>query len=176
LRNDINSVRQHLAHLDDRQKKRVLKSVFSDEAMPAWLADSLGGQDMTPQSRLERFYATGTMTYEALTAAEKLFGQGIDVEVIHCPTIKPLDKATILKSVERTHAVITVEEAQIIGGLGGAVAELLSEEFPTLLKRIGVRDRFGESGEPQELLDKFGLRAKNLVLAAHDMMERKHKR
>lgn len=119
---------------------------------------------------------TGSLTYEALVAAEKLFTQGIDVEVIHCPTIKPLDAVTILKSVERTRAVITAEEAQIAGGLGGAVSELLGEELPVPIKRIGIRDRFGESGEPQELMDKFGLRAKNLMLAAHEMMDRKHKK
>jgi transketolase len=120
--------------------------------------------------------STGTMTYEALVAAEKLFVSGIDVEVIHCPTIKPLDAVTILKSAEKTKAVMTVEEAQINGGLGGAVAELLAEELPVLLKRVGVRDRFGESGEPQELLDKFGLRAKNLMVYAHELMERKRAR
>lgn len=119
---------------------------------------------------------TGTLTYEALVAAEKLFTQGIDVEVIHCPTIKPLDAVTILKSVQRTKAVITAEEAQIAGGLGGAVAELLGDEFPVPIKRIGIRDRFGESGEPQELMDKFGLRSNDLILAAHEMIERKHKK
>lgn len=117
--------------------------------------------------------ATGTMTYQALVAAEHLFKQGIDAEVIHCPTIKPLDAVTILKSVHKTGAVITVEEAQINGGLGGAVAELLSEEHPTPLKRIGMRDSFGESGKPEELLEHFGLTAKHIMLAAHDIVEKK---
>lgn len=120
--------------------------------------------------------ATGTMTYHAMVAAEKLFKEGIDVEVVHCPTIKPLDAVTILKSVEKTKCVITAEEAQINGGLGGAVAELLSEEFPAPLKRIGIRDRFGESGAPDELMHHFGLTAKHLMIAAHDMIEKKHKR
>lgn len=117
--------------------------------------------------------ATGTMTYQALVAAEKLFKDGIDVEVIHCPTIKPLDAATILTSMHKTKAVITVEEAQINGGLGGAVAELLGEEFPVPLKRIGVRDTFGESGDPSELLEHFGLTAKHIMIAAHEIMEKK---
>jgi len=117
--------------------------------------------------------ATGTMTYQALLAAEMLFKTGIDVEVIHCPTIKPLDAVTILKSVEKTKTVITVEEGQIIGGLGGAVAELLSEELPTKLKRIGVRDRFGESGTPEELLHHFGLTAKHIAMAIHDAYDNK---
>lgn len=115
---------------------------------------------------------TGTMTYQAMVAAEKLFKDGIDLEVIHCPTIKPLDAATILKSVQKTGRVITVEEAQINGGLGGAVAELISEHHPAPLKRIGMRDRFGESGKPDELMQHFGLTAKHIMLAAHDMMEK----
>lgn len=115
---------------------------------------------------------TGTMTYHAMVAAEKLFKDGIDLEVIHCPTIKPLDAATILKSVQKTGRVITAEEAQINGGLGGAVAELLSENHPAPLKRIGMRDRFGESGNPDELLKHFGLTAKHIMMAAHDMMDR----
>lgn len=120
--------------------------------------------------------STGTMTYHAMAAAEMLFKSGIDVEVVHCPTIKPLDNVTILKSVQKTRAVITAEEAQINGGLGGAVAELLSEEYPVPLKRIGMRDRFGESGKPEELMQHFGLTAKHLVLAAHDIMAKKEKK
>jgi transketolase len=119
--------------------------------------------------------ATGAMTYQALVAAEKLFRDGIDVEVIHCPTIKPLDEATILRSAKRTGLVITMEEAQVAGGLGGAVTELLSERYPVPVRRIGIQDRFGESGEPNELLEKFGLTAKHLQLAIHSMVA-DHKR
>lgn len=119
--------------------------------------------------------STGTMTYHALVAAEMLFKDGIDAEVVHCPTIKPLDAVTILKSVHKTKAVITAEEAQITGGLGGAIAELLSEEAPTLMKRIGMRDRFGESGKPDELMHHFGLTGKHLAIAAHELMEKKPK-
>lgn len=122
------------------------------------------GKDLT-------IIATGTMTYQALVAAEKLFKQGIDAEVVHVPTIKPLDSATILQSVQKTGAVITVEEAQIAGGLGGAVAELLAEEYPVPLKRIGIRDRFGESGKPDELLEHFGLTAQHITIAAHSLIQ-----
>lgn len=114
--------------------------------------------------------STGTMTYQAMVAAMKLYTQGIDAEVVHVPTIKPLDSETILKSVQRTKAVITVEEAQINGGLGGAIAELLSEECPKPLKRIGIRDTFGQSGTPEELLHHYGLTAKHIQLAAHSML------
>jgi transketolase len=123
------------------------------------------GEDVT-------IIATGTMTYQAMLAAEKLFNDGIDAEVVHVPTIKPLDNVTILKSVQKTKHVITVEEAQINGGLGGAIAELLGEEFPAKLKRIGIRDRFGESGNPDELLEHFGLTAKHIQLAAHQILSK----
>lgn len=117
--------------------------------------------------------ATGTMSYQALLAAEKLFSEGIDAEVVHVATIKPLDAATILKSVQKTGFVVTAEEAQITGGLGGAVAELLSEHHPTPMRRIGMKDRFGESGKPEELLKHFGLTAHHIMLAVHDVMSHK---
>jgi transketolase len=122
------------------------------------------GEDVT-------IIATGTMTYQALVAAENLFKQGIDAEVIHCPTIKPLDADTIIRSAKRTKRVITVEEGQAAGGLGAAVAELLSEHYPVPIRRIGMADRFGESGDPTELLDHFGLDAKHIQLVAHEMVK-----
>ncbi len=117
--------------------------------------------------------ATGIMTYQALLAAEQLFKDGVDAEVVHVPTIKPLDGETILKSVRKTGCVVTVEEAQMAGGLGGAVAELLAENHPAFMHRIGMQDRFGESGGPDELLHYFGLDAKHIRLAAHHIVERK---
>jgi transketolase len=122
------------------------------------------GKDLT-------IISTGTMTYQALVAADKLFTEGIDAEVVHVPTIKPLDGVTILKSVHKTKKVMTVEEHQINGGLGGAVAELLSEEFPVKIKRIGVRDRFGQSGKPDELLLHYGLTYKHIMSEAHRMVK-----
>jgi transketolase len=114
--------------------------------------------------------ATGTMTYQAMDAAEKLSKDGISAEVIHAPTIKPLDEEIILESAARTRHVITAEEGQIIGGLGGAVAELLSEQLPTKLIRIGMKDRFGESGKPDELFKHFGLTGFHIAAAAHHML------
>lgn len=124
------------------------------------------GEDVT-------IIATGTMTYQALAAADKLFNDGIDAEVIHVPTIKPLDTATILKSVRKTGCVVTAEEGQIAGGLGGAIAELLAEECPAPMLRIGMQDRFGESGTMQELVEYFGLDAKHIQLAAHHVHDKK---
>lgn len=118
--------------------------------------------------------ATGTMTAPALEAAEKLFADGIDAEVIHVPTIKPLDSATILKSIRKTGCAITVEEAQVNGGLGSAVAELIVENHPVPMKRIGMQDHYGETGEPAELLEHFGLDMKHIRMAAHHVVELKH--
>ncbi|HVU59229.1 MAG TPA: transketolase C-terminal domain-containing protein [Candidatus Saccharimonadales bacterium] len=117
--------------------------------------------------------ATGTMTYHALAAAAALYKQGIDAEVVHVPTVKPLDIETILHSIQKTKCVVTAEEGQINGGLGGAIAELAGEYYPVPLKRIGMQDRFGESGEPSELLVHFGLDAKHIQLAAHAVVAKK---
>lgn len=114
--------------------------------------------------------ATGTMTYQAMAAAALLVKDGIHAEVVHVPTIKPLDAKTILDSAAKTGYVITVEEAQINGGLGGAIAELLGENLPTPMMRVGMLDRFGESGQPEQLLKHFGLTSTHIALAAHHLL------
>lgn len=101
--------------------------------------------------------ATGIMTPYALLAANILKDQNVSVEVVYAPTIKPLDKATIIGSVQKTGRAVTVEDAQIAGGLGGAIAELLGDEMPAPLRRLGMLDRYGESGAPLELIAHFGL-------------------
>ena len=116
--------------------------------------------------------ATGTMTYQALLAAEKLATQNISAEVIHCPTLKPLDSATILASLKKTACVVTCEEHQISGGLGGLIAELSSEHCPVPLVRVGVRDQFGQSGRPDELLAHYGLTYQQIILATNSVLER----
>jgi transketolase len=116
--------------------------------------------------------STGVMTPIALEAAEKLFHQGIDVEVVHCPTIKPLDVATIVKSAKKTGRVLTLEEAQVAGGLGGVVAECLGEECPVPMIRMGIKDKFGQSGTPAELLEHYGLDVKHVILQAHALMDK----
>lgn len=115
--------------------------------------------------------ATGTMTYQALVAADILAKDNISAEVVHVPTIKPLDEATILASVKKTGHVVTAEEAQINGGLGGAIAELLAENLPTPMMRVGMKDRFGESGEPEELIKHFGLDGPRIAVAAHALLQ-----
>lgn len=106
--------------------------------------------------------ACGQMVYKALLAAKQLQEHNITVRVINCHTIKPLDAKTILKAAEETGCIVTVEEHQIHGGLGAAVAEVVSQHFPVPIKIIGIEDHFGESGEPQELLEKFGLTVENI--------------
>lgn len=115
---------------------------------------------------------TGTMTYQCLVAAKILHGDGVDAEVVHVPTLKPLDSKTILASAQKTRIVITAEEAQAAGGLGGAIAELLGDQLPTPLRRVGMQDRFGESGEPDELLKVFGLTGTHIAMHAHEMIEK----
>ncbi len=109
------------------------------------------------EGREATLLGTGTMTYQLLVAANELAKQGIEVEVVHVPTVKPLDEDVILASVKKTGRVVTAEEAQINGGFGGAIAELLGEKLPTPLKRIGMLDHFGESGTHAELLEHFNL-------------------
>lgn len=106
---------------------------------------------------------TGTMTYQLLKAAEKLETLGVRAEVVHVPTVKPLDEELILASVRKNGRAVTAEEGQIKGGFGGAIAELLGEKLPTPLIRIGMQDRFGESGAPTELLDYFGLTGEKIA-------------
>jgi transketolase len=114
---------------------------------------------------------TGTMTYQLLVAAKVLAEQGISAEVVHVPTIKPLDETTIIASARKTGRVVTAEEAQIKGGFGGAIAELLSDQLPTPLKRIGMQDRFGESGAANELLDYFGLTGAKMAITVKEFID-----
>lgn len=110
--------------------------------------------------------AAGPLLYQALAAARRLEAAGVSAEVLNCHTVKPLDEKAILSSVRKTGAVVTVEEHQIAGGLGGAVAELLVRKIPVPVEMVGVRDRFGESGDPDELLEAFHLTAPWIVKAA----------
>ena len=106
--------------------------------------------------------ATGLMVGKALEAAAALEAQGISVRVINIHTIKPLDEELVLKAAKETKAIVTAEEHNIIGGLGSAVSELLSEKYPTKVIKVGVNDVFGQSGPALELLEKYGLSAANI--------------
>lgn len=117
--------------------------------------------------------ACGIMVTEALQAAEALQEEGISAGVINVSTVKPIDAATVVAAAQATGAVVTAEEHSIIGGLGSAVAEVLAENYPVPLERVGVQDTFGESGKPQELLEKYGLTAAKIREAVHKVLKRK---
>lgn len=114
--------------------------------------------------------ATGLMTYEAIKAADILAQEGISVRVINVGTIKPLDGETILKAAQETKFIITAEEHSVIGGLGSAVAEFLSEVHPAKVKKLGIYDKFGQSGKANELLEKYELTAAKLVSMVKENM------
>ena len=112
--------------------------------------------------------ANGLMVYEALVAAEELAKDGINAMVINMATIKPLDEELVLEAAKKCGKIITAEEHSVIGGLGEAVASLLSEKLPTPVKRIGVNDEFGHSGPAAALLKQFGLSSENIVKVAKE--------
>ena len=107
--------------------------------------------------------ANGIMVDAALEAKEILLGEGIDVSVINIHTLKPIDEEIIVKAAKETGAIVTAEEHNIIGGLGSAVSEVVSENYPVPVLRVGIKDVFGESGKPADLLEKYGLTANEIV-------------
>lgn len=126
------------------------------------------GQDVT-------LIACGIMVGMAVDAAEQLAREGISASVIDMHTIKPLDRDTIIREAKTTGCVVTAEEHSILGGLGGAVAEVLTESYPVPLVRVGTKDTFGESGEPSLLLEKYGLTSEAIVAAAKEAVAKKAK-
>ncbi|MGB1295898.1 MAG: transketolase family protein [Flavobacteriales bacterium] len=118
-------------------------------------------------------FATGHLVWEALEAWELLKEEGISIEVINIHTIKPLDRDAILKSVAKTKAVVTAEEHQRNGGLGDSIAQLLAMENPTPLEMVAVNDKFGESGTPAQLMEKYELNAAAIVKAVKTVIKRK---
>ena len=107
--------------------------------------------------------STGFMTHIAFEAAKKLEEQGIDIDFINMPSIKPLDEELIIKSAKKTNKVITVEDHSVLGGLGSAVCELLSDKFPVRVIRMGVQDKFGASGETYELIKAYGFDEESII-------------
>ncbi len=124
------------------------------------------GKDVT-------IFACGSLIYNAIKAALDLERERIAVAVINIHTVKPLDKDTILKYARNTRAAVTVEEHQIHGGLGGALAEFLAKESPVPMEFIGVQDKFGESGKPEELIEKYGLGAEAIKKSVKKVLARK---
>ncbi|PJE64450.1 MAG: transketolase [Candidatus Ryanbacteria bacterium CG10_big_fil_rev_8_21_14_0_10_43_42] len=117
--------------------------------------------------------AAGPLLHNALLVAQELEQKGIGVTVVNNHTVKPLDNDTIIEAAKNAGAVVTIEEHQIAGGMGGAVAECLAAHYPVPMEFIGVRDRFGESGEPDELLEHFGMGTHDIIKAVKKVLKRK---
>lgn len=115
-------------------------------------------------------FSSGTQTPRAYEALDKLSADGIDVNLVHVPTIKPLDVAGVVAAAERTGLVVTTEEHTIVGGLGGAIAEALAENSPLPMKRHGLQDVFGESGPNDELLDKYGISTEHVATTVKEFV------
>ncbi|MEK7156383.1 MAG: transketolase C-terminal domain-containing protein [Patescibacteria group bacterium] len=118
-------------------------------------------------------FATGHLLYQALLAARQLEGEGIAITVTNVHTIKPLDSETILREARAAGAVVTIEEHQIAGGFGSAVAELLAQECPLPVEFIGVHDKFGQSGEPKELMEHYKMGVSHIMAAVKKAISRK---
>jgi len=148
---------------------REKTTIFTTEKMPF----EIGKANVLREGKDITIVGCGSLLYNTLIAAEELSKDKIDVEVINCHTIKPLDAETILNSVRKTGAIVSVEEHQIMGGLGSAVAEMLAQNFPTPQEFIGVRDRFGESGEASGLIEALGMGVKDIKAAIIKVIKRK---
>ena len=142
---------------------------FTSEDMPFEVGKGQilkGGSDLT-------IIATGHLVWEALQAAYQLDKQNISARVINIHTIKPIDKEIIIKAAQETELIITAEEHQIYGGLGSAVAEVLVKFAPARVHMIGINDQFGESGKPEELMQKYGMKSENIAREAIKLLEKK---
>jgi transketolase len=136
----------------------------------------IGKANVIKEGKDVSIFACGLMVWQALQAIELLEKEGIDAELINVSTIKPLDEETILNSLRKTGCAVSAEEHNIIGGLGSAIAELMGERFPAPLERVGVKDRFAESGPWKELLIKYNLSPQDIKEAVIRAIKRKEER
>lgn len=141
-----------------RLGRMAVEDVYDDSYVFEW-----GKGVLLREGKDAAIIATGLMVQEALKAHDILKEEGIDARVINIHTIKPLDKDIVISAAKETKAVVTAEEHSIIGGLGSAVIEALSDEYPVLVKRVGILDTFGESGKPKDLIEKYKLTAEEIV-------------
>lgn len=150
---------------------------FGREAVPVVTDENspfeIGKANVMREGEDVAIFANGAMVYEALEAAKVLEQEGIQAMVINLHTIKPLDTTCIVKAAEKTGCVVTAEEHQKAGGMGSAVAECLSAYYPVPIEMTAVDDSFGESGQPQELMDKYGLNAADIIARAKKVISRK---
>lgn len=161
-------VAAHAGPVYIRLMRKAVPAVFSPD-----YAFRFGRADVLRPGRDVTVAACGLCVNEALAAAAMLAGQGIDAEVIAVHSLKPFDADTLVDAARRTGAVVTAENHSIIGGLGSAAAETLSERLPTPLARVGIRDRFGEVGKAEYLMKTLHISAGDIVAAARDVVGRK---
>lgn len=169
---DYNQTKQATLAIADHEGSVYLR--FGRPKWPIFIPENLpfeiGKAQVLTEGKDVSVFATGHMVWLALQAAEELASEGISVEVVNIHTIKPLDEDAILKSVGKTGKAVTCEEHNIIGGLGESVASVLSRKHPVPLKMVGVNDTFGESGTPNQLLEKYGLSTPKIKEAIKSML------
>lgn len=168
LRQALPYIVEHTGPVYIRMFRKQAESIFDESYKFTWLKGDLlkNGNDLT-------IIATGIMVKEALTACEMLREEGIMARVINIHTVKPIDAELIIKAAKETGAIVTVENHNIINGLGSAVAEVLVENYPVPMKRIGVRDHFGEVGMMPFLMEKFHMLPVDIVAACKEVYNRK---
>jgi transketolase len=170
MRQAVKAIARHHGPVYLRETRDEWPDIFSND-----YKFEIGKSTIVREGSDAVIIACGVMTSESLQAAEILAKEGINVRVINMSTIKPIDKKAIVESAKKTGAVLTAENHNVYGGLGSAVAEILGEEAPTLMARVGIRDIFGESGSNTELLDKYDMNAKYIAEAVNKVLERKSK-
>ena len=154
---------------------------FAREKTPVFTTENtpfeIGRAEIFYKSDLKKtdvsIIACGPLVHNAILAAAELEKEGIGCEVLNNHTIKPMDEKTIIESVKKTGAAVTVEEHQVMGGMGSAVAEVLAKNFPAPMEFVGVQNRFGESGESEELIEKFGMGVSDIKEAVKKVLKRK---
>ncbi|MDR0978043.1 MAG: transketolase family protein [Endomicrobium sp.] len=167
-------------------KKAVMASAYADgpvyirygrETIPIFTNDStpfeIGKANILREGKDVAIMACGTMVYEALMAADILEEKGIDAKVLNIHTVKPIDENAIISSAKDCGAIVTAEEHQIYGGFGSAVAEVLAKNYPVPVEMVAVKDTFGESGKPMDLISRYGLKDINIVEAVQKVLKRK---
>jgi transketolase len=149
---------------------------FGRPVVPNFTQESdfvLGKAMMLNEGKDVSIFAIGHLVWHAIEAGHILAEQGIDAEIINIHTLKPLDEEAILRSVSKTRCVVTAEEHQMNGGLGDSIAQLMARHTPLPLEMVAVNDSFGESGTPEQLMEKYGLNAANIVSRALAVLKRK---
>ena len=148
---------------------------FGREAVPVVTDESspfeIGKANVLREGSDAVLFANGAMVYEGLEAAKKLAEEGIDLMVVNLHTVKPLDQEAVLAAARKTGRVITAEEHQAAGGMGSAVAECLAQHYPVLIRILGMKDCFGESGGPEELMERHGFNAASICQAVKNLMD-----